>query len=57
VKKFAGMIGIRMTDSEKFGPTAESFDGTNLIGEVQGGLDLLRRLKEGSELYIQELRG
>jgi len=57
VKKFAGMIGIRMTDSEKFGPTAESFDGTNLIGEVQGGLDLLRTLKEGSELYIQELRG
>lgn len=57
VKKFAGMIGIRMTDSERFGPTAESFDGTNLIGEVEGGLDLLRRLKEGSELYVQEMRG
>ncbi|MEM2124864.1 MAG: methanogenesis marker 3 protein [Candidatus Methanosuratincola sp.] len=57
VKKFAGMIGIRITESEKFGPTAESFDGTNLIGKAEGGLDLLRRLKEGSELYIQELRG
>ncbi|MBC7126731.1 MAG: methanogenesis marker 3 protein [Candidatus Methanosuratincola petrocarbonis] len=57
VKKFAGMIGIRMTDSDRFGPTAESFDGTNLIGEVEGGINLLRRLKEGSEMYVQELRG
>ncbi|MEJ5293171.1 MAG: methanogenesis marker 3 protein [Candidatus Methanosuratincola sp.] len=57
VKKFAGMIGIRIKESESFGPTAESFDGTNLIGEVKGDLGLLMRLKEGEELYVQELRG
>ncbi len=55
-KKFAGMIGIRITESDKFGPTAESFDGTNLVGEVVGEINLLRRLKEGDEIYVQELR-
>jgi len=56
VKKFTGMIGVRFTNSDKFGPTAEAFDGTNLIGEVAGNMEALRELKEGTEIYIQEVR-
>ncbi|MDI9644020.1 MAG: methanogenesis marker 3 protein [Candidatus Verstraetearchaeota archaeon] len=55
VKKFVGMIGVRLTDSDRFGPTAEGFDGTNLIGEVVGGLTLLKGVKEGDEIYLQEV--
>ncbi|HRR53897.1 MAG TPA: methanogenesis marker 3 protein, partial [Candidatus Methanomethylicus sp.] len=56
VKKFTGMIGVRFTNGDKFGPTAEAFDGTNLIGEVAGNMEALRELKEGTEIYIQEVR-
>jgi UPF0288 family protein (methanogenesis marker protein 3) len=56
VKKFTGMIGVRFTNSDKFGPTAEAFDGTNLIGEVAGNMEVLRKLKEGAEIYLLEVR-
>lgn len=56
VKKFTGMIGIRFTSSTKFGPTAEGFDGTNLIGEVVDNIEALRGLKEGSEVYVTEVQ-
>lgn len=56
VKKFVGMIGIRLTESERFGPTAESFDGTNIIGEVLGGLEALRRLRDGDVVYLKEAK-
>ncbi len=57
VKKFTGMIGIRFIDSDNFGPTAEAFDGTNLIGEVVGNTEALRALKEGAEIYLMEAQG
>ncbi|MCC6013293.1 MAG: methanogenesis marker 3 protein [Candidatus Verstraetearchaeota archaeon] len=52
VKRFAGMIGIRLTKSNKFGPTAEDFSGTNIIGEVVEGLDVISELED--EIYIME---
>ncbi|MBC7113289.1 MAG: methanogenesis marker 3 protein, partial [Candidatus Methanomethyliales bacterium] len=54
VKKFAGMIGIRLTESDKFGPTAESFDGTNLVGIVLENIGVLTDLREGKRVYIME---
>jgi len=54
VKKFTGMIGIRFTESDRFGPTAEAFDGTNIIGEVVSNMEPLRGLKEGEEIYVME---
>lgn len=54
VKRFAGMVGIRLTESDKFGPTAESFDGTNIVGRVLENIGTFNRLKEGSRIYIME---
>ncbi|MGQ9759781.1 MAG: methyl-coenzyme M reductase-associated protein Mmp3 [Candidatus Methanomethylicaceae archaeon] len=54
VKRFAGMIGIRFSESDKFGPTAESFEGTNIIGKVLENLEVLKDLKEGKKVYIME---
>lgn len=54
VKKFTGMVGIRFTSSNKFGPTAEGFDGTNLVGEVVHNIEALKGLKEGAEIYVTE---
>lgn len=55
VKKNVGMIGIRLSRSESFGPTAEGFDGSNIIGEVVVGLENLRNIKENDEIYIMEV--
>jgi putative methanogenesis marker protein 3 len=52
VKRFAGMIGIRLTKSDRFGPTAEDFNGTNIIGEVIEGLDVISELED--KVYIME---
>ncbi len=52
VKRFAGMIGIRLTKSNKFGPTAEDFNGTNIIGEVIEGLDVINEIED--KVYIME---
>lgn len=54
VKKFAGMVGIRLMESDKFGPTAESFDGTNIVGRVLENLAILNGLREGRKVYIME---
>jgi len=53
-KKFAGMIGVRFTESDEFGPTAERFEGTNIIGEVVENHDALRGLKEKGVVYLSE---
>ncbi|MCD6409287.1 MAG: methanogenesis marker 3 protein [Candidatus Verstraetearchaeota archaeon] len=54
-RRFAGMIGVRMQDSDKYGPTAETFEGTNLIGEIVENQEVLAGLKDGMELYILEV--
>lgn len=53
VKKFAGMVGVRFTDSTEFGPTAERFEGTNIIGEVVDNLDSMK-LGGKKIVYITE---
>jgi len=55
VKKFTGMMGVRFFASSKFGPTAEGFDGTNIIGKVTEGIDVLKGLREGMEAYVVEV--
>lgn len=53
-KRFTGMLGVRFTESEEFGPTAERFDGTNLVGEVVGNLDAVKGLKGKDSIYLME---
>jgi putative methanogenesis marker protein 3 len=56
IKRFAGMVGVRFTESEEFGPTAEKFDGTNIVGEVAGNIDALKGLKAKDVVYLMEER-
>ncbi|MDD1766745.1 MAG: methanogenesis marker 3 protein [Candidatus Methanomethyliaceae archaeon] len=53
-KRYAGMIGIRFTENDEFGPSAERFEGTNIIGEVVENHDALKRLKEKGTVYLSE---
>lgn len=51
-----GMIGIRIEESGEFGPTLESFECTNIVGEVADeSIHLLKELKSGQDIYIMEL--
>lgn len=52
--KSAGLIGIRFEDNYDFGPTAESFEATNIIGDITSDYDHLEKLKEGVEVYVTE---
>ncbi len=52
--KSAGLIGIRFEDNYDFGPTAENFEATNIIGDITSDYDHLEELKEGVEVYVTE---
>ena len=52
--KSAGLIGIRFEDNFEFGPTAETFEATNIIGEITSDYDYLEKLKEGVVVYVTE---
>ncbi|WP_298522787.1 methanogenesis marker 3 protein [uncultured Methanobrevibacter sp.] len=52
--KSAGLIGIRFEDNAEFGPTAENFEATNIIGDIVSDYDYLESLKEGVEVYVTE---
>lgn len=52
--KSAGLIGIRFEDNLEFGPTAESFEATNIIGDITSDYDRLEELKEGVVVYVTE---
>jgi putative methanogenesis marker protein 3 len=56
IKRFAGMVGVRFTESDEFGPTAEKFDGTNIVGEVVGNIDAIKGLKAKDTVYLTEER-
>ncbi|WP_088335935.1 methanogenesis marker 3 protein [Methanopyrus sp. KOL6] len=59
-KPHAGLIGVRLEDSEEYGPTGETFEGTNVIGRVVEGLDRLREMDQsdmGHTVYVREVRG
>jgi putative methanogenesis marker protein 3 len=55
VKKNVGLIGVRFEPNDEFGPTAEPFEATNIIGKVLTDLKLIAELKEGEILYVREL--
>ncbi|MCZ7403518.1 MAG: hypothetical protein O8C67_01120 [Candidatus Methanoperedens sp.] len=49
-----GMVGVRLTDDEKYGPTGEKFECTNIIGKVIEP-ERLKGLKAGDIIYIREV--
>ena len=52
--KSAGLIGVRFEDNVEFGPTAETFGATNIIGDIVSDYDHLEKLKEGVVVYVTE---
>jgi UPF0288 family protein (methanogenesis marker protein 3) len=54
-RKYAGMVGVRLTESTEFGPTAEKFEGTNMIGEAVDNVDSLKKLTDKKVVYVTEV--
>ncbi len=52
--KSAGLMGIRFEDNFEYGPTAEAFEATNIIGDIVSDYDALEKLKEGVVVYVTE---
>lgn len=53
-RKGTGTVGIRLSESEEFGPTSEPFEGTNIIGRV---IDTgkLKSIKEKEIVFFREV--
>lgn len=49
-----GMIGVKLIDDSKYGPTGEKFECTNIIGKVIHP-ERLKGIKEGDIVYIREV--
>jgi putative methanogenesis marker protein 3 len=54
-KKNVGLIGVRFESNDEFGPTAEPFNATNIVGKINTDLTHLEKLKEGESLYIKRI--
>jgi len=54
-KKNVGLIGVRFENHDEFGPTAEPFNGTNIVGKIKIDLKPLEDIKEGELIYIKRL--
>jgi putative methanogenesis marker protein 3 len=51
-----GTIGIRMKESDEFGPTCEHFESSNIIGTVtKESIAMLKRCTMGDDIYIMEI--
>lgn len=52
--KNVGLIGVRFEDNKEFGPTAESFNSTNILGKVVSDYSKLEKFKDGEIVYVKE---
>ncbi len=51
--KRAGMIGVKISDDDLFGPTGERFANTNIIGKILE-IEKLKHFKDGDVMYVLE---
>lgn len=52
-----GLLGIRLEESEEFGPTGEESNGANMLGRFVGDLDtMMKDISEGDIIYIRQAR-
>ncbi|MCX6651529.1 MAG: methanogenesis marker 3 protein [Methanomassiliicoccales archaeon] len=52
-----GLVGIRLEESNEFGPTGEESQGGNILGRFIGDLDtLMKDVKEEDIVYIRQAR-
>ncbi|MCD1295754.1 methanogenesis marker 3 protein [Methanocella sp. CWC-04] len=52
--KHMGMLGVRFSDSVKFGPTGEKYDATNIIGRI-ADMSKLKKVREKDTIYFIEV--
>lgn len=55
VSKKIGLVGVRLADDKRYGPSGEKFEATNIIGRILEP-EKLRDVKEGETIYILEVR-
>ena len=55
VSKKIGLVGIRLEEDRRYGPSGEKFEATNIIGRVLEP-EKLKNVKEGETIYIREER-
>jgi putative methanogenesis marker protein 3 len=55
VAKKTGLIGVRLVEDRRYGPSGEKFEATNIIGKVLEP-EKLKGVKEGETVYILEVR-
>jgi len=50
-----GLIGVRLVDDKRYGPSGEKFEATNIIGRVLEP-EKLKDVSEGETVYVLEVR-
>ncbi|MBN1323930.1 MAG: methanogenesis marker 3 protein [Methanotrichaceae archaeon] len=55
VAKKIGLVGVKMIEDRRFGPSGEKFEATNIIGRVLD-LEKLNAAKEGDTIYVLEVK-
>lgn len=55
VAKRIGLVGVRLVEDKRYGPSGEKFEATNIIGRVLEP-EKLAGVKEGETIYVQEVR-
>jgi UPF0288 family protein (methanogenesis marker protein 3) len=55
VSKKIGLVGVKLIDDKRYGPSGEKFEATNIIGRVLEP-EKLRDVKEGETIYLLEVR-
>jgi len=55
VSKKIGLVGMKLVDDKRYGPSGEKFEATNVIGRVLDP-EKLKDVSEGETIYIKEVR-
>jgi putative methanogenesis marker protein 3 len=55
VSKKIGLVGMKLMDDKRYGPSGEKFEATNIIGRVLEP-EKLKDVSEGETIYIKEVR-
>lgn len=56
LRRLTGSFGIRLEASSTYGPTGETFEGTNIIGQVVSGIEFLENLDTGDIVWFMEVQ-
>jgi putative methanogenesis marker protein 3 len=55
VAKKIGLVGVKLVEDKRYGPSGEKFEATNIVGKVLDP-EKLRDLAEGDVIYVLEVR-